>query len=116
MDNEQITQAALLDNRPAEEKEKDYTFEEIVASVNKVEWVEKPRKEWRKFPIFNQDGSGSCVAQTEAKEMGIMRWLKDGIYVHFSAADIYQRRSNKPGGGMYGYNARKIVKDNGATL
>lgn len=116
MDNEQITQAALLDNRPAEEKEKDYTFEEIVASVNKVEWVEKPRSQWRKFPIYNQDGSGSCVAQTEAKEMGIMRWLKDGIYVHFSAADIYQRRSNKPGSGMYGYNARKIVKDNGATL
>lgn len=106
---------ALVDERPEAEKERDYTFEEIVAAVNPVNWVEKARDQWRKFPIFNQDGSGSCVAQTEAKELGIMRWLKDKIYVHFSATDIYQRRANRPSGGMAAVDARNIVRK-GTTL
>lgn len=106
---------AVIDERPESEKEKDYRFEEIVAAINPVNWIEKSRDQWRKFPIFNQDGSGSCVAQTEAKEMGIMRWLRDKIYVHFSATDIYQRRSNKPAGGMAAVDARNIARK-GATL
>ncbi len=106
---------AVIDERPESEKEKDYRFEEIVAAINPVNWIEKPRDQWRKFPIFNQDGSGSCVAQTEAKEMGIMRWLRDKIYVHFSATDIYQRRSNKPAGGMVAVDARNIARK-GVTL
>lgn len=107
---------AVVDPRPEAEKQKDFKFAEIVASVNPVNWVEKTPDQWRKFPIFNQDGSGSCVAQTEAKELGIMRWLKDKIYVHFSAGDIYQQRVNKPAGGMAAVDARNIVKNNGATL
>lgn len=116
MENEHTFQSgAVIDARPEAEKENDYRFEEIVAAVNPVNWVEKAREQWRKFPIFNQDGSGSCVAQTEAKELGIMRWLKDKIYVHFSATDIYQRRANKPSGGMGAVDARGIVR-RGTTL
>lgn len=107
---------AVVDPRTPEEKARDYKFEEIVASATPVKWEEKPQSKWRKFPIFNQDGSGSCVAQTQAKELGIMRYLKDGYYVHFSATDIYQQRSNKPSSGMIGVDARKILKDSGATL
>jgi hypothetical protein len=106
---------ALFDNREQEEKDKDYKFEEIVASADPVIWKEKLQSEWRKFPIFQQNGSGSCVAQTQAKEMGIMRWLKDNVYVHFSASHIYQRRNNKPAGGMMASNARKIATE-GVTL
>ncbi|MBI2055270.1 MAG: peptidoglycan-binding protein [Candidatus Sungbacteria bacterium] len=111
----QFQSGAVIDERPEAEREKDYKFEEIVAAVNPVNWIEKARDQWRKFPIFNQDGSGSCVAQTEAKELGIMRWLKDKIYVHFSATDIYQRRANRPSGGMAAVDARKIV-GKGTTL
>src|SRR3990167_10850265 len=107
---------AQIDVRSETEKSKDFKFNEIVAAVNPVNWVEKTQSDWRKFPIFNQDGSGSCVAQTEAKELGVMRFLKDGIYVHFSATDIYQQRSNKPAGGMGAIDARSIVKNSGATL
>jgi len=57
--------------------EQDYQFEETVASVNPVDWVEKKESEWRSFPIYDQNGSGSCVAQTMAKMMGIMFWLKN---------------------------------------
>ena len=66
---------ANIDLRKYEEKIKDYKFEEIVASVNPVKWE---KRETRSFPIFNQNGSGSCVAQTQAKEMGIIRFLEDG--------------------------------------
>lgn len=106
---------ALIDTRPPELKVLDFKFEEVVASVNPVIWTEKTPTGWRKFPIFNQNGSGSCVAQTQAKELGIMRWLKDGTYVHFSATDIYQRRVNKPGAGMQAADARSLAKA-GVTL
>ena len=115
-EQEQFHSGAEIDTRPLEAKLKDFKFEELVSSVNPVVWVEKTPDKWRKFPIFNQNGSGSCVAQTEAKEMGIIRSLKDKNYVHFSATDIYQRRINKPAGGMGAVNARDIVKNGGATL
>ena len=107
---------ASIDTRSAEQKKKDWKFEEVVASAAPVNWVEKPQGQWRKFPIFSQNGSGSCVAQTEAKEMGILRWQKDGVYVHFSATAIYQQRINKPMGGMGAVDARQIISKGGATL
>jgi hypothetical protein len=114
-DNELFLSGALIDTRPDEEKEKDYHFGEIVAAINPVNWVEKPQSAWRKFPIFNQNGSGSCVAQTLAKLLGVLYWLKNQLYVHFSATHIYQRRANKPSGGMAGVDAFKIAQK-GVTL
>lgn len=110
-----FTNGALIDERPPEAKAKDYTQKEVVASAAVVQWREKPVTEIRKFPIFNQNGSGSCVAQTQAKELGIMRYLTDGTYVHFSATDIYQRRSNRPGAGMGSDDVRQIASK-GVTL
>lgn len=116
MENEKTPgTGALIDTRPEEEKIKDFNFKEIVAAINPVNWIEKPQSDWRKFPIFKQNGSSSCVAQTEAKELGIMRWIKDNIYVHFSATDIYQRRANKPGLGMAAADARTCATQ-GITL
>ncbi len=106
---------AIIDDRPIDQREKDYKFEEIVVTANSVNWVEKPQSEWRKFPIYDQDGSNSCVAQTLAKILGIMYWLKNQCYVHFSATHIYQRRANRPGPGMLGVNAFEIARD-GVTL
>lgn len=94
---------------------KSYEFKEIVASANPVEWIEKPESTWRKFPIFNQDGSGSCVAQSMAKLLGILYWLKNQAYVHFSATHVYQRRTNKPDEGMGGVDAFDIARE-GVTL
>jgi hypothetical protein len=106
---------ALIDTRTPAQKAKDWQQKEVVASAANVQWTEKPQSAWRKFPIFNQDGSGSCVMQTECKELGIMRYLNDGDYVHFSVADGYQRRANKPAGGMGSDDARKIAQA-GITL
>lgn len=106
---------ANIDTRSDQEKGKDYLFKEVVACANPVNWVEKKPNEWRSFPIYDQDGSGSCVAQTLAKLLGVMYWLKNKVYVHFSATHIYQRRSNKPEGGMNGVNAFEIARK-GVTL
>lgn len=96
---------ANLDTRPETERQKDHSFVETVASANVVNWVEKPENQWRKFPEQNQNGSSSCVAQTVKKCLGIMYWLKHGTFVRFSATHIYQRRSNRPAGGMFGVEA-----------
>ena len=112
---EDFKNGALVDERSDEEKAKDFKFEEIVASVAPVVWTEKVSTSWRKFPIFNQDGSGSCVAQTMAKLLGVLYWLKNGVYVHFSATHVYQRRINAPAGGMGGVDAFNIAQK-GVTL
>lgn len=106
---------AVLDTRPEEQKLKDFMFHEIVVSANPVNWVEKPRADWRIFPDQDQDGSGSCVMQTAKKLAGILLWLKNGVYVTFSAA-FYQLRSNKPEGGMNGVEAFDIWMKNGLPL
>ena len=110
-----LLSGANLDTRTPEEKAKDYQFHELVSVPAPVNWVEKPKEQWRKFPIFNQDGSGSCVAQTMTKLMGIMYWLKNNVYVHFSATHLYQRRSNKPLAGMNGVDAF-VIAQQGVTL
>jgi len=106
---------AFPDTRKIEEKDTDIQFGEIVSAANPVNWVTKSQSAWRRFPIFNQDGSGSCVAQTMAKLFGILYWLKNRVYVHFSATHIYQRRVNKPAAGMGAVDVFNIAKQ-GVTL
>lgn len=106
---------ALLDTRSEEEKAKDYKFGEIVSAVEPVNWVEKPQSAWRKFPIFDQDGSGSCVAQTLRKLYGVYLWLNTGVWVDISGSHIYQRRVNRPAGGMGGTDVFTIGQK-GTTL
>lgn len=115
MPDEFTAPGALIDNRPEAAKERDWTFEEIVVSTAPVNWREKKPSEWRRFPIQDQDGSGSCVAQTMKKILGVYVWLKTGIYLKLSATHIYKRRANRPSGGMAGVDAFEIAKK-GTTL
>jgi len=105
------------DPRIDEHKEKDYRHCEIASGDKKikVEWVEKLQDEFRKFPIRNQDGSSSCVAQSIAKILGINNFLEEKEFVELSAKDIYMRRNND-GGGMWGIDALQIACRFGATL
>lgn len=105
------------DPRIDEQKEKDYKHCEIASGDKKikVEWVEKLQDEWMKFPVRNQDGSSSCVAQSIAKILGINNFLEEKEFVELSAKDIYMRREND-GEGMWGIDALKIACDFGATL
>jgi len=105
-----------IDTRPEEEKLKDFTFKEIVASAAAVNWVEKAEPDWKKFPEQQQNGSGSCVAQTIKKLGSVSLYNKEKTYLPFSATDIYQQRSNKPQSGMIGVEAFEIWRKNGITL
>lgn len=105
----------ILDTRSEAEKKKDYHISEIVSAIAPVAWTEKPQTEWRKFPISSQNGSASCVAQTLRKLYGVYIYTKTGFYVDLSASHIYQRRANKPSGGMQGVDAFTIAQS-GTTL
>lgn len=105
---------ALLDIRPQEKKEKDFRFEEIVSEIEPVHWVEKSN--WRKFPIFDQNGSSACVAMSLAKILGIMHQVNQGEWINFSAGFIYQQRTNRPGRGMMAVDAWEIVRKTGCLL
>ena len=116
MNTEQTFNVGVIDdNRSEIEKLADYKQSELVSSYVAPKWQAKTLDQCRNFPIFNQDGSGSCVAQTMAKLLGINYFLENGDYVHFSATHIYQRRSNRPTAGMAGVNAFEIAKE-GVTL
>jgi hypothetical protein len=108
-------ESGVVDTDETPEDERNYQLGEVVASAQGVVLQPKTKDQWRKFPIFNQDGSGSCVAQTLAKMLGIMYYLKNNVYVHFSATHIYQRRINKPNSGMIGSDAFQIARK-GVTL
>lgn len=105
----------LPDNRIEEEKAKDYKFEELVVSAAPVNWKEKSQTDWRKFPIYDQGQSGSCVAQTMRKLQSIYFFLGSNFFPHLSASHIYQRRANKPSAGMMGHDAFQIAQK-GVTL
>lgn len=101
----------VLDEKFIKHLETAYKFEEFVSATAPVTWTEKLRSQWRRFPIYNQDGSGSCVAQTMRKLMHILRKLLNGEELDFSASDIYRRRVNRPAGGMGGDDVFRIARE-----
>lgn len=113
--NDELQNGANIDIRTDEEKAKDIQFNEVVAAASEVVWVEKSPDEWRSFPIFDQGQSGSCVAQSMKKMLGVYTWLKTNVFVKLSASHIYQRRKNRPSAGMEGVDAFNIAGQ-GTTL
>jgi len=96
------------DIRSQAEKEKDWKAEEVFApQPPKFRTVFEGQ--WKKYQIRNQDGSGSCVANTVAKMLEIKRFLAHGDSVKFSHAPIYINRVNKPNGGMVGQDALQLA-------
>ena len=104
----------LPDTRTNEEKAKDW-HKELATGIS-LSWIEKNFDEVSRFPVRDQDGSGSCVSQTLALILGIENFLEEGRFVEFSAKDIYTRRSNKDTMGMMGVEALEIVRKYGCTL
>ncbi len=104
----------LPDTRTNEEKAKDWHKDLAMSGV--VNWVEKDFDDIKTFPLKNQDGSGSCVAQTLSLMLGIENYLEEGKYIEFSAKDIYTKSSNKDTMGMVGVEALEIVRKYGCTL
>lgn len=104
------------DLRSEEAKAKDYSQIEFVASAAPVNWVEKQPHEWRSFPVLNQFYTFKCVAFTIAKLALINLWLTTQEFLLFSPNSIYDRRPNKPEGGMVGNDAFEIWQESGISL
>lgn len=102
----------LPDTRTDEEKKKDFSSSELL--LGGVVWEDRLSKV-PSFPIFDQDGSGSCVAQSMTKALGILNFLEEGFFVHLSARDFYTRRYSG-NAGMNFYDAAQIAQQHGATL
>lgn len=80
------------DTQTIEQKGKNFSFSEVCTAPTPVVWLEKPRENWRSFPIRDQDGSGQCVCMTLATEMGIIFQEKYGKWIDFSSTFPYQQR------------------------
>lgn len=106
----------IEDPRTEEEKRKDFRTEEILTAFAPIEWEEKAESDWRKYPVFNQNSSSSCVAQAVSKALGIENYLEEGKFIQFSARDVYTRRMNYPGEGMFFIDALNIGYKYGATV
>lgn len=89
------------------------THDEIVGYTSPVSWKLLDIDTVKSYPVFNQDGSGSCVAQSWALIASILYEKRTGKYIKFSPAWIYQQRSNKPGMGMIGTNVAEISATSG---
>lgn len=100
----------LDDNRPESEKMKDFTAQEVlpVRGINYANLKTEPVS----YKVRNQDGSGSCVAQSCAKMLEVLDTKSEEAW---SATPIYSKRSNKPQGGMIGWNALDIVCKQGSA-
>lgn len=91
---EQEIYLGAIDNQTDEQKDKNYAFSEVCTSPAPVVWIEKPLEQCRKFPIRDQNGSGTCVCMTYSTELGIIFQQKYGVWIDFTSAFPYQLRSN----------------------
>lgn len=89
-------------------KTKDFQHSDTAGDIM-VNWVEKPKSQWKKYTPREQDGSLSCCGQAAAKAIEIL----NGTVM--SAHPIYRSRSNFPAGGMYLQNLGEICKKIGTT-
>jgi hypothetical protein len=101
------------DPRTEEEKVLDYKYEDLAKGDIPLNWIEYNEKNLKSYPIQNQDGSLSCVAQGTSKILA-MHEVKEGRgYKQLCPKLIYDWRQNYPDGGMWLPNALAIACNTG---
>lgn len=106
---------AQVDTRSEAEKAKDWQATEVMAfGIPQFRTVQE--NQWKKYNIRNQDGSGSCVANSQAKYMEVLYTIKHAQSIAFSHAPVYINRANRPQGGMGFPDAPKLQIKYGACL
>lgn len=108
----------IIDPRLKEKQQEDFEAKEILKAVP-VKWIPKKPEDFRYipgYPVFHQDNSGSCVAQTIAQLLGVENYLEEKKFVCYSARDIYSSRKNFPNPGMWTQNGMEIGYKQGASL
>lgn len=85
-----------FDQRTTQEKTRDFSLAEVKA----YGFVIFEEREPVSYTVRNQNGSGSCVAQTVAKMLEVWDLKHDKSPTIYSATPTYQNRTNKPSPGM----------------
>ena len=121
---QKIISGALPDERPLEEKQKDYQTKEIIATAAPLNWEDY--KIWKSKPtvikmlndleVLSQHNVGSCAAQALALLLAIKNYQEDGVFNKVSSKPIYGSRRNKPKPGMYADDIGKIGINLGSTF
>jgi hypothetical protein len=104
-------QGAFPDTRSKEEKAKDWQAFEVF-SFGTPTFRTVDENGWKKYQVRNQDGSGSCVANSQAKFLEVMA-AKRGDTIKFSHAPVYKKRANRPAAGMGFPDAPKLQVSHG---
>lgn len=118
--NEHFT-GLLPDNRPATQKEKQFSSLELAGAAGALTWATKEEAKLRAYKIWNQWASSGCVSYATAKRVAIEIYRLTGVWLDLSPASIYQKRVNKNAAGrgslgMFAYDAEEIIDTLGVTL
>lgn len=92
----ETTYLGAVDTRSDTDKARDFSM----AEIKTYGVVTFESREPIGYTVRNQDGSGSCVAQTTAKMEEIWDYRHDNDPTIYSATPIYQNRRNRPTPGM----------------
>jgi hypothetical protein len=103
-----ILPGLIEDPRTQDQKDQDYKHSEIAPAAIALNW-NRDISGAPKYSVRNQNGSGSCVAQSTAKALEILTGVIQ------SAHPIYRRRANFPSFGMYLQDSGEIEKKQGTT-
>ena len=101
------------DTRNKLEKSLDWKHEDIFPTGLPYVWKEFNEADIPQYTIRNQNGSGSCVAFSVCKALGINNLKEKGKYVDLRPEFIYTKRTNE-GAGMYPQQAFSLACKYGA--
>jgi hypothetical protein len=107
-------QDALIDNRPREEKEKDYDNRELAFSAVSPDYTTRKQAEKiaSRYVVENQFSTSSCAAHSGARCLGIHEEIEGREYKKLAPAFIYGQRINKTEG-MFVYDLGNIGREQG---
>ena len=101
------------DPRNKLQKSLDWKHEDIFPTGLPYVWKEFKESDIPQYTIRNQNGSGSCVAFSVCKALGINNLKEKGKYVDLRPEFIYTKRTND-GSGMYPQQAFSLACKHGA--
>lgn len=116
-----LNSGALPDSRSTQERQRDYSFEELPKSspviwYNFDEWRINNENLLAEMKVHDQNGSSSCVANTIANICSILNFYEEGKWLQFSARWIYPRRANFPAEGMSANDAAHLFIEHGGVF
>lgn len=110
--NEKYT-GALPEDRSPEERDKDWSHEEIFGFAS-LPAVWEQLTDLPQYPNRNQDGSGACGAFSGVVVLGRNQEKDNGTFLALDPAFIYQKRKNRPDAGMNMIDLFEIMRTVGA--